>query len=519
MPPNRSKYALNLQAITDKQAKLNRKGHRRLDRDEPAAGRKVKRTRVSEKAPVNSNEDESGYQVASGSTESQPRPTAGNPSQNVNGSEYKGRKAREDFVTQTLNAATASQSISQEKVDEHPQNLAVVDYEYQPFPDDDRPLSPGHPLFSDEDVNMEGGSSEDESEDEPEDKSEDDATDDATDDAMDDATFLKLFKGLCKCCLTKETKTILLSTLEELVNDAEAARGTKKGKRKARKSKAKQDWVQSDDYVCTDGPRPRDKCRVSLLGYIRVVIYDLLKVTEKDQLPPGPPPEVAAPTAAAFYFRWNESEKSKFNAIAARIVAQRIMKDWPLLSDIDEVFNMATEHFKYLPACYQRQNVPEVMAKEHQRHCSANANTRKHTLYKHRLQIIKTVPALVKHGQLIETLGIEGTSSDEESPRRGIYTVRRKRQLSSKVQHLKRQLDQAYAIHFKGPGTKGNQLRQRIDTGLVSTRRFRVTGLPLSCMDAAWLATLTSVQKDMLKLDAVTEYDFSFPTELLETPE
>jgi hypothetical protein len=80
------------------------------------------------------------------------------------------------------------------------------------------------------------------------------------------------------------------------------------------------------------------------------------------------------------------------------------------------------------------------------------------------------------------------------------------------------QLDLAYVIHFKGPGTRGNQVRKRVDTGLISGRRFKIHGLPVSCLDPGWLITQTDVQKRMLGLVEM-EYDFSFPTELLENPE
>ncbi|KAG8766313.1 hypothetical protein FRC12_006954 [Ceratobasidium sp. 428] len=131
--------------------------------------------------------------------------------------------------------------------------------------------------------------------------------------------------------------------------------------------------------------------------------------------------------------------------------------------------------------------------------------------YNQRLRIINTIPALRRYGRLIETLGIEGTSSDKEGPRHGVYSVKRKPQLSSNVEGLKRQLDQAFYIHFKGPGTKGNQVRHRKDEGLISKRKFHVKGLPLSCMDPVRLATQTDIQKEMLDF---IDHDYDFPFQL-----
>ncbi|KAG9079413.1 hypothetical protein FS749_008543 [Ceratobasidium sp. UAMH 11750] len=131
--------------------------------------------------------------------------------------------------------------------------------------------------------------------------------------------------------------------------------------------------------------------------------------------------------------------------------------------------------------------------------------------------MINAVPALAKHGRLIETLGIEGTSSDEEGPT-GIYVIKRQKQLSAQVTQLKRKLDLAYSIHFKGPGSKGNQLRKRVDNGLTSGRRLRVPGLPLSCMDPGWLSTLGEVEKGMHAFRDL-QNDFTFPDEVLKSPD
>lgn len=155
------------------------------------------------------------------------------------------------------------------------------------------------------------------------------------------------------------------------------------------------------------------------------------------------------------------------------------------------------------------------------------------------MKIINAVPALQKHGRLIEALGVEGTSSDEEDPtRKGTFLIKRRKQLSPKVNHLKRyarlsysfyklkvytyfpysQLDQAFAIRFKGPGSRGNQVPRRVDTGLLSKRKFNIHGLPASCMDPGWLMTLTDVQKEIFSFRDI-EYNFSFPKELLKSPE
>ncbi|KAG8776032.1 hypothetical protein FRC12_001129 [Ceratobasidium sp. 428] len=507
MPP--SKYAQMIQEIADKKAQENHQ----LDEEEVAANRTLKRKRISAKVPRQKlaapQPSNSPAATSSGSAAPQAGP-ASSPSQNVNGSEKAGRKARDEFVSNTISTASkgrpsgASNTPQQHAANSQHAAPAVAGQttHAQAKGGDEgangqQPPAP-NATPEDDDVEMENDSS-DEAE------------------AAGEAELERL-RELYKSQPTQAMKSALRTMLDDF-SDAEAERNiTQPTKRRKRAYRPDSNWVQDDDYNCTDGPRKRDEHRVILSGYIRVVVGELLKIPKDGKLPPGPGPEVAAPTVTAFYFRWEESEKSEFNAIAARIVASQIVKEWPTLFELDEVFDMVTGHFKYLRTCYRRQNVPEVIAKEAKRHLEANRTTRKHTLYNHRLRIIKTIPSLRRHGRLFETLGIDGTSSDEESPRKGVYIVRRKKQLSSKVTGLKRHVDQAFAIQFKGEGTKGNQLRRRIDSEEhFSTRKFRVKGLPISCMDPAWLATLTDVQKEMYEFND-HEYEFEFPVEFLDEP-
>ncbi|KAG8696990.1 hypothetical protein FRC08_006802 [Ceratobasidium sp. 394] len=406
-------------------------------------------------------------------------------SHNINGSENGGRK---EYISRTLDSAVpAGENASNANAPEPP-----------------APAGAG----STEDMEMADGSDDD-----------NDSDGDTQGETPGETAQLKRLKELYSKQPDKEMQKALLTVLEELSHEAGEEAYRKKHKRRP---KLNTPWDQDEEYVCTDGPLRREKQRVALSGYIRLILGQLLGLKDKkNPLPHGPPPEVAAPTAAAFYVKWNESEKSEFNAIAARIIALRVVADYPSLCDLDEIHDMVTGHIKYLRARYRRQTDPKYMAQESHHLLSSSTGTRKRTLYEHRLRIINAIPALAQHGRLIETLGLEGTSSDEEDLTRGvhgIYVIKRRKQLSSKVNHLKRQLDLAYSIHFKGPGSKGNQLRKRVDTGLVSKRRLRIPGLPTSCMDPGWLATLTDVQKGMYEFRDM-KYDFSFPQELLEPPE
>ena len=299
-----------------------------------------------------------------------------------------------------------------------------------------------------------------------------------------------------------------------------------------------------------------------LQGYIRgIFLQKLNRGGPKDPLPHGPPPEVAAPTSTSFHIKWDESEKSLFNRTAGKIVVDQVYKDWPNLltfNDHDEIVEMAELHIKYLRWLYRQQTNPaaEAREKERRRRSKAAALTRKRTvsfdmirqcslliyppvfklkLYEHRLRVINAIPGLKRHGRLMETLGIDGTSSDEEDPNNpGVYFIKRQMQLAGAVNHLKgcvclivplrspasnctivRQIDHVFSLKFKGAGTRGAQCRRRQDAGILSTRDFTITGLPYDCVNSAWVAKLTKEQKELFEFRNVA-YNFVFPVELLE---
>ncbi|KAG8764766.1 hypothetical protein FRC12_007905 [Ceratobasidium sp. 428] len=521
--PASSRYGQHLKDLADEKvitlkksrlaSKKKSKKAPALDKDEIAAGRvpkKRKREAAAASESAATAPGEAGATTASASatpTAAQP-PKASAPglssglSQNTNGSEKAGRKAREEFVAQSLNSATAAQGTSSSSANP-----------------DDASQSPGPPGTESSDTEMADRSDQSDQSDQSDDDDEDE--DDIEGETPGETAYSKRLRQMYDQHPDKETQKALLAALEKLSQESDSKQGQgKHGKRGQRGTESDSPWKQDEEYCCTDSPRRRAERRVALSGYVRLILGQLLKLEKaKSPLPHGPPPEIAAPTAANFYIKWNESEKSEFNAIAARIVALRVVADYPNLCEINEMHDMVTTHIKYLRARYRRQTIPEYITKESQRLRAASAGTRKRTLYQHRLRIINAIPALRRHGRLIETLGLEGTSSDEEDATRpGVYLIKRRRQLSRQVNLLKDQLDKAFSIYFKGPGSKGNRDRKRVEGGPVNTRRLRVTGLPLSCMDPAWLATLTDIQKGLYEFRDM-QYDFTFPLELLDPPE
>ncbi|KAG9087250.1 hypothetical protein FRC06_002623, partial [Ceratobasidium sp. 370] len=149
-------------------------------------------------------------------------------------------------------------------------------------------------------------------------------------------------------------------------------------------------------------------------------------------------------------------------------------------------------------------------------HLNNSANRRMHTTFNHRMHVVNTIPKLMKHKRLMVQLGIEGTSSDEEDPDApGVYRVKQIKQLSSSVRELKRKLDDAYEVLEKGRKVKGSWGRKRIPTNELSSRKFRIKGLPQNCLNRAWMSRLSDTQKSFFKF-ADYDYDFTFPDEILK---
>ncbi|KAG8727699.1 hypothetical protein FRC11_012651 [Ceratobasidium sp. 423] len=134
-----------------------------------------------------------------------------------------------------------------------------------------------------------------------------------------------------------------------------------------KKDKQKIPWTQEGSYECSTGMQHRDKELVALVGYIWMMILELMdRKSPKDPLPRPPPPHVSAPTDTAFYVDWNQNMRLLFNATAARIVAVQVAKDWPNLYEPDDehLFDMVIQHIKYLQTCYWHQNDQTRAAKE-----------------------------------------------------------------------------------------------------------------------------------------------------------
>ncbi|KDN37571.1 hypothetical protein RSAG8_10088, partial [Rhizoctonia solani AG-8 WAC10335] len=159
---------------------------------------------------------------------------------------------------------------------------------------------------------------------------------------------------------------------------------------------------------------------------------------------------------------------------------------------------MVSEHIRYLCRVWRTAHKEDAEVSRQAALKRASASSRRSTLYASRLKVIDRFPqALGIHRNLVVQLGRGGTSSDEEDPeRKGVYLIRRRPELSSKVAVLKSKLDLAYGLYCKGPGSRGSQMHTREPSNLVSQRPMNVEGLPITCLSGH-------------------KYDYRFPDVLL----
>ncbi|KAG9114897.1 hypothetical protein FRC07_007608, partial [Ceratobasidium sp. 392] len=255
---------------------------------------------------------------------------------------------------------------------------------------------------------------------------------------------------------------------------------------------------------------------------IRREMNKLLKrKNNKQPLPPPPPPEIRYPTEENFGIRWEEMEKCLFNRMAADVVTEYLRRHWEAealtKSELGELPRMVSDHIRYL--CRTWKNVHREDAEDYKKAqlLSAAAASRRATLYESRLKIIDRFPsALNMHRNLIVRLGLAGTSSDEEDPSESrVFYIKRRPELSSRVNILKSQLDLAYNLYCKGPGSKGSQMHTRVPSDKVSTRPLWVQGLPVTCLSRAWFNTLSEPEKEFYQFVG-HRYDYTFPAALLK---
>ncbi|KAG9123120.1 hypothetical protein FRC07_000207 [Ceratobasidium sp. 392] len=232
---------------------------------------------------------------------------------------------------------------------------------------------------------------------------------------------------------------------------------------------------------------------------MRLTILKLLN-RKNYKLPlPTCPEHACVPTANDFGIRWEEKEKSLFNCIAANVIVDEFVRTRPCGRLTD------TELDK----------LPDAEARKKTALLQASASSRRQTLYNNRLKVLDRFPeALKMHRNLIVQLGLAGTSSDEEDPSNSkVFLIKRRKELSSKVQILKSKLDLIYGLYFKGPGSRGSQVHARVASDKVSERPLNVEGLPVTCLNRAWYRSLSEPEREFYQFEP-HNYVYDFPDQL-----
>ncbi|KAG9124946.1 hypothetical protein FRC07_009600 [Ceratobasidium sp. 392] len=296
--------------------------------------------------------------------------------------------------------------------------------------------------------------------------------------------------------ITQNLKNNTQQADQDSAENADSAEHSEKRRRISPPSPRKAtNWDQSVLCLTPAGRQPREMRRTLILGIVQKAVAKLLGHTDKKKpLPPSPPTNVLFPTLQSFYIRWEESEKSLFNCLATGIVVDYIKADWAgeglTDAEVVDLTPMVSEHIRYLCQTVRRNNKLDAAMIKKKNLKRASASSRR------------------------KTLGIDGTSSDEEDPaNKGVFLVKRRPELSSNVVVLKSKVDVTYKLLFKGDGTRGSQLHARQASDLVSTRRYIPAGLPVSCLSRTWYKSLTQPEREFYGFSD-HKYDFAYADDL-----
>ncbi|KAG9120426.1 hypothetical protein FRC07_004086 [Ceratobasidium sp. 392] len=207
--------------------------------------------------------------------------------------------------------------------------------------------------------------------------------------------------------------------------------------------------------------------------------------------------------------------------MAANVIAEQLRRNWEAealtKSELDELPRMVSDHIRYLCRTWKNAHCEDAEDYKKAQLLSAAAASRRATLYESRLKVIDRFPSTLNmHRNLIIRLGLSGTSSNEEDPAGNrVFYIKRQPEHSSRVTILKSQLDLAYNLYCKGPGSKGSQMHTRVPSDKVSKRSLWVQGLPVTCLSHAWFATLSKPEKEYYQFVGHA-YDYAFPAALLK---
>ncbi|PBK87382.1 hypothetical protein ARMGADRAFT_939041 [Armillaria gallica] len=224
--------------------------------------------------------------------------------------------------------------------------------------------------------------------------------------------------------------------------------------------------------------------------------------------------------------------KSRYNKLVAFVFVKHLLEKVlePPILDADQqtkdrFLAMFWSHLTYLQTQYRARNITQQEIKE--LHRKEARYQRKRTvcclLFHRRRDTIKSRPELLPHLPFMDSLGVDGTSSDEEEHiirDDGATVVRYKIIVpwwrAKEVERFLQKIDMVYFMVKEAQNRGGSILRQRMRPSETSQSEVNVAvrRLPKNAYNDAWLGTMNPLLRDIRAQPREEVYSFDIDAEL-----
>ncbi|KAG8926274.1 hypothetical protein FRC02_009027 [Tulasnella sp. 418] len=277
-------------------------------------------------------------------------------------------------------------------------------------------------------------------------------------------------------------------------------------------------------------PVSRSARNNKLLADIHAFSYLLLGVTSESiapgirrrwtPLPRGPPdPEGPTPTSVdEFTLAWNRSVTHPYNVAAIRnfIVAMIECPEFSYTKDDYAIIRSKWPRwFKSLRQRYLQETRPEGEMLIHSRREEATAYGRRIRLFYARRRTLSSSRLLRQHLEIVDQLGIDGMSSDEEvddhDGRGKHFQIAKKTWRNKDATTFLRTLD-AFR-HSLRSETRGQNIRARYDDAGRESTSLLVDGLPKNAYDQQYLRSMEEWKRGEVNIidDPDKQFDYQLP--------
>ncbi|KAJ7429043.1 hypothetical protein B0H11DRAFT_1770383 [Mycena galericulata] len=227
-----------------------------------------------------------------------------------------------------------------------------------------------------------------------------------------------------------------------------------------------------------------------------------------------------ATSAHSFRYDVQGTPHSPWNKSAARVFADAVIQKNGLPNTVemfDALQRAFTAHLETIIRRY-RSSLKSPASRAHAKSIDRR-QTRKYTLFYRRRWVTYNLPALARHIEMVEELGIDGmsdTESEVEADGSDVrYYIVSPKWRAGRITPWLRFLDSVYKILRRGGAshaTRGALPGMRIPTNRKSTISKYVAGLPINAYDTEWM------DEDLLRKNELRTrqpYDFSHDPDLI----